>query len=297
MELVQHSQHNLNYSDKLRAFIKDVGLPFNRAPEALGLKSSEFLNWWSGQSPEIIKYSQLSSLGDFLSIDENQILNSNYNKELIRSRLFENPLTLPEKYLQNQYSYLRSSAHIIKFLTLNRGQHFSDMIMKKMNVSPLIYSDHNNKISLNYFIDLLEILSANGLAQSELDQLACVLFLSLGNTSLGHKFKKAKNYYECYEVLANNIQLFDSNFSYSFELDKKRFIANVKMDYDQHGHIKWRTINVQRLFRYRLYFVTWFPYLSNLSPIYPQTELIFTENGIMATYNVSFQSELINSPF
>ena len=98
------------------------------------------------------------------------------------------------------------------------------MILRKLNISPLFYSNLDNKISINYFVDLLEILFENGMNQNELDNLAGVLFLGLEGTVLGNKFKKAQSYFECYEVLAQNIQLFDSNFDYQFELDKTQVL-------------------------------------------------------------------------
>ena len=223
--------------DKVKIFIKDVGLPFNRAPEALGVKSTDFMNWWAGNDPKLIKYRELISLSQFLNIDENTIIDGSYDKQFVRSLLFVDPQTLPEKYSLNQFSYMRTSAHIMKFLTLTRGQHFSDLIMRKLNISPAIYGDLNNRISLNYFVDLLEVLAGYGLMQDELDNLACVMFLSLSDTPLGEKFKKATNYYDCYEIVANNVHLFDSNFVYTFDLDRKKIQLRSFLQYENHAQI------------------------------------------------------------
>ncbi|MEK6628994.1 MAG: hypothetical protein AABY53_10240 [Bdellovibrionota bacterium] len=288
---LQKSHLLKNQAEQVRSFIKDIGLPLNRAPEALGVKSSDFLSWWSGHQPQLIESKQLISLGRFLNIDEDQIVTGTYDKTHVRAVLFGGPLVLPDKYSKNQFSYLRSSAHVIKFLTLTRGQHFSDMIMRKLNVSPLIYSDQNNKISLNYFMDLLELLSQNGLTQDELDSLACVLFLSLGETTLGKKFKNAKTYYECYEILAQNIHLFDSNFDYSFELDQVRCKISANLHFDNHSHIDWAKARVNKLFRYRIFFVAWLPYLAKLSPVFPQNKITAHSGIITMEHMVDFREE------
>lgn len=283
-------------SDKVRHFIRDVGLPLNQAPLALGVKASDFMNWWAGDNSKLIRVSQLVQLGQFLHLDENQILAGTYDKEFVRSVLFSGASALPEKYSQNQFSYLRSSAHIVKFLTMTRGQHFSDMIMRKMNISPVIYANVDNKISLNYFTDLLEVLAQNGFSQDELDHLACVLFLSLEGTPLGNQFKKAKSHYECYEVLASNVHLFDSNFQYTFELDRKQLQIHASLSFDKHAHVQWSFQRMERLLRYRQILIGWYPFLAKLPPQFPVCKITQTANGIDALYTIHFQDKHIEEP-
>lgn len=274
---------------KLREFIKDVGIPLNRASEALGLSPMVFLDWWSGNRSRVIKKAQLAQLGQYLHINEDTILEGTYDKNFIRSVLFGGDMTIPEKYSQNQFSYLRSSAHIFKFLTLKYGQHFSDMIMRKLNISPLIYSDLNNRISLNYFMDLLDILAEHGFKQNDLDQLACVMFLSLDQTpQMRADFAKARNYFECYEVVARTFKNLDNNFTMELDLDSTRFSVTTFLDYDNHSHIDFRRKSIDKILRYRLVLAGWFPYLSNLAPSMPEYEVKYTSNGIRCDYTFNF---------
>ncbi|MBC7465664.1 MAG: hypothetical protein H7256_06685 [Bdellovibrio sp.] len=275
-------------SEKIKHFIKDVGLPLNQAPEALGMTASDFMAWWSGFNPKAMRTQQVIQLGQFFNIHEDDILSGTYDKEFVRSVLFLGVEAVPERYSQYQFSFLRSSAHIIKFLTLTRGQHFSDMIMRKMNVSPLIYSSFDNKISLNYFVDLLEILASNGLKQDELDNLACVLFLTLSRTALGQKFKAAKTYFDCYSVLAENVHLFDTNFNYKFDLDRSQVRIETSLVYENHPHLNWSLARMDRLMRYRQIMMGWFPFLSKLPPIYPENVLKHTVTGVEASYVIKF---------
>ncbi|MBL7557520.1 MAG: hypothetical protein JNM24_16950 [Bdellovibrionaceae bacterium] len=274
---------------RLRAFIKDVGLPLNRAPEALGLSPLTFLDWWSGHRSRVIKKAQFVQLGQYLHINEDSILEGTYDKDFVRSILFSGDSVMPEKYTQNQFSYLRSSAHIFKFLTLKYGQHFSDMIMRKLNISPLIYSDLNNRISLNYFMDLLDILLEHGFKQEDLDQLACVMFLSLDQTpQMRADFSKARNYYECYEVVARTFKNLDNNFRLDLDLDRTRFNVTTFLDYDNHAHIDFSKRRIDKILRYRLILAGWFPYLSNLAPSMPEYEVSYTSDGIRCDYTFNF---------
>jgi len=284
-------------SEKIRHFIKDVGLPLNKAPEALGVTATDFLSWWSGYKPNLLRQRQLIQLGQFFNIDENQIVGGTYDKDFVRSVLFHGDAVLPERYSQNQFSYLRSSAHIMKFLTMTRGQYFSDMIMRKMNISPLIYNNFDNKISLNYFVDLLEMLAQHGLSQEEIDNLSCVLFLSISKTTLGERFRTAKTYYDCYTILAACAHLFDSNFVYSFELDRRQCYLKAFLPYDNHSHIDWSVAKMERLLRYRQILMGWFPYLSKLPPIIPETTIKYRPDGIEAVYYMPFSDSGLSPLF
>lgn len=282
-------------SEKVRHFIRDVGVPLNVAPVALGLTANDFMRWWSGAAKKVIYNSQLAQLGQFLNIDENDIIKGSYDKDFVRSVLFSEA-TLPSKYLENQYSSLRTSAHILKYLAMTRGQHFSDMILRKMNISPLIYTNHDNKISLNYFVDLLAMLAENGLTPSELDDLACVMFLTLGQSPIGKRFGLVKTYYDCYQLLASVTDLFDTNFVYNFELHRTQVIIRAFLPYDKHAQIDWTKTNLNKLFRYRRILIGWFPFLSKLPPILPKTELKYLAAGIEETYKIIF-TDRKPSPF
>jgi hypothetical protein len=272
-------------------FIKDVGLPSNIAPHALSLKASDYMSWFSGHRPDIVSRPQIISLSQYLNINEDSILTGRYDKNLIRRKIFEGPEVLPEKYSENQFSYVRSSAHIIKYLTLTRGQHFSDGILRSLNISPLIYANNDNKISINYFVDLLDALAAANLNQTELDSLAGMLFLGLEGTALGEKFQKARNYYECYIVLAENIKLFDSNFEYVFELDTHQVLIHSTFSFDKHFHEKWDLERMMRLVRYRQILSGWYPYLSKLPPLVAQHSLKTFNDRIEASYLIEFSDK------
>lgn len=278
----------LSTEDSVRNFIVDIGLPLVKASEGLGVSSDDFMKWWAGTAPRTIKDKQLLSLAQYFTIDENQIINKSYDKNFVRSQFLTGSKLLPEKYAKNKFSYLRSSAHIIKFLNLTRGQAFSDMILRKMNVFPLIYDDLNNRISLNYFMDLLDTLAENGLTQIELDSLCCMLFLTLQHTPLGEKFRKARTYFECYEVVANNVHLFDNNFVYSFDLDNRGIKIQAFLQYESHTHIQWTQGRMDRLLRYRQILVGCYAYLSNLTPIFPDYRVEVGKYEINAVYTVKF---------
>jgi len=282
-------------SELIKKFIKDVGMPFNLGPEALGMKPSQFMQWMAGQDV-FIDRPQLTSLSQYLNLNEDSFVNGTYDKNLVRRRLFESSSALPEKYSQNQFSYVRSSAHIIKYLTLTRGQHFSDQILRSLNVSPLIYANIDNRISINYFVDLLDAIAKTDLSQTEIDSLAGMLFLGIEGTDLGDKFKEAETYYQCYEVLSQNITLFDSNFEYKFELDKDQVHIHSTFLFDKHFQEKWSLEKILRLERYRHLLSGWYPFLSKLAPVVPQHTIQSFPNRIEASYLIKFDDIPVKKP-
>lgn len=286
---MEFKQNNFkNDSALVRDFIFDIGMPLNKVPEALSLSAGDFMNWWAGRNDNLVQYCNLLSLSHYLSINPEHIIEKTYDKNYIRSSLLSSFNELPEQYSENQYSYVRSSAHIIKLITMSRGQYFCDNILKSMKVNPLLYQDLNNKISLNFFVDLLEKLAEAGFSQSELDLMACSMFLSLENTPLGQRFRQARSYYDCYEIVANNMFLFDSNFEYSFELKNNCFEVKAFLNFDKHYHVNWKALSLERIMRYRFLAVGWFPYLSNLPPILPICKIEHKKNGIEGYYILNF---------
>jgi len=284
----------LTDSEKVRQFIRDVGLPSHVAPKALGLKPSEYMAWMAGSFIDIT-LKNIISLGQYLSIDEATIIEGSYDKNLVRSRLFEGIEILPEHYSQNQFSHVRSSAHILKYLALTKGQHYSDMILRKLSISPLLYSNLDNKISINYFMDLLDMLAQNGMSEMEIDNLAGVLFLTISKTSLGRRFQQATTYFECYGILSESSQLFDSNFTYNFDMDRKKVHIESFLSFDKHFHMNWSQTRLQRLIRYRQILMGWFPYLSKLPPILPEHKVEYSDTGVKCTYIINYDARNANS--
>lgn len=279
----------------VRKLIVDIGLPLNQAPDALGLASKKFLHWWSNPRIKLASGS-LTTLASFLNIDEDEIRNQSYDKENIRTTLFGGTFLLPQNYSTNRFSHVRSSAHIAKYVALTRGQHFCDKIMASLGVPLLLYRDLNETISLNYFIDLLDILGKNGFSENELESLACLLFLGIEDTALGKKFAAARSYAECYEVLAKNIYSFDSNFIYTSDLDTTQYILKAYLPYERHCHFNLDSDAVTRLLRYRRTLIGWFPYLARLVPIRPMVQIDYLTTGIEATYTVKFSHLIIMKP-
>lgn len=288
MSTTPHDFSIVSKSESIRQLILDTGLPLNKAPDALGMSSSDFLKWWSAKGEIKTSNPNLKVFAQFFGITEEQIINGKYDPNVLRKRLFHDPLTLPEKYSINQFSFVRTSVHIFKYLVISRGQHFADSIAYQLNVSPLIYQNLNNRISLNYFIDLLDILESNGFSQKELDTLSGLLFLGIADSELFTDFKKSANYLECYTTLAKNLDLFDQNFVYHSEIRKDQYIMTALLPFDNHNHFKWVDSKIKKLQRYRQLLLGWFPYLCGLPPLIPQVTYLSKTEGIETRYVVNF---------
>ena len=283
---------------RLRQLIAEIGMPLRRLPDIIEEKPEACLSWWSQQSQNIkITQVHFDRLAKFAGIPDKQLLIGNYDRDLARKRIYGDYQALPERYTTNQNSFLRTSSHIIRYVNLTRGQEFADRILTELNVSPLIYLNTDTKINLTYFADLLQSLSDKGFRQSELDNLASVLFLSLQDTALGSKFQTAENMFEIYETLANNFNYFDTNFDYKSAFVKNKYVLKTVLPVEQHLGLKDNPERLERLMRYRHILLAWFPYLAGLTPLFPKTEIIRSSSGILETqYEFSLAAPLRPRP-
>ncbi len=273
---------------KVKKFISSTGTPLSLASKILHFESSQFLEWWVNDGKIPISFAHLNKLSVYFNISPNDIISEQYDINSIRKIFINSDITLPEKYMVDQKSYVRTSAHIIKYLVKTRGQFFCDTILCKLGVNPYIYENLSNKINLLYFIDLLDIISLNGVSENELDQLACSLFLALHDTDLGQALKSATTYYECYSVLIKNIHLFDSNFKYGFILDTESVTIVSKLIFLEHQSVRLDKIDLTRLLRYRQILSGCIPYLSSLAPILPTVHTIKSTDAITSEYYIKF---------
>lgn len=194
-------------SHRLKALVKELGLPLKMLPEILSLGREDSLTWWSHNDASFrIPHSTFSRLTDLTGINEDHLFSGEYSKDLARRRILGDHTSLPDRYLENKNSFVRTSDHIIRYIALTRGQWFADQVLTKLHVSPLIYKDLNTQINLTYFADLLKTLGNMGFSQIELDTLASVNFLTLHETELGKQFQQSGNYFDVYKTLAGNFQ-------------------------------------------------------------------------------------------
>jgi len=265
-----------NESLRLRELIREIGIPLRRLQEVIDLRPEDCLAWWSNESfPLKIGYEPFSRITEMVGIGENQLFTGHYDKDLARKRLLGDHQALPARYQENQNSFIRNSVHIIRYITLTRGQHFADQTLYSLSVSPLLYQElGSQKINLTYFADLLEILQLKGFTQQELDTLASVIFLGLQETKLGKSFGESQNFHDIYTTLAKNFDYFDTNFEYKSAFVGKKYVLKTTLDLGQHAMLKESPENIRRLMRYRHILLAWFPYLAGMTPLFPKTELL-----------------------
>lgn len=261
-------------STRLREVIREIGMPLRKLPDIISMNFEDSLSWWSNEAtPLQNSVSPFTQITSMIGIDENQLFMGTYDRDLARKRMLGDYASLPQRYLESQYSFLITSDHIIRYMTLTRGQYFTDQVLYSLNVSPLIYSDLTAKINLTYFADLLEILTKRGFTQKEMDTLASVMFLSLRKTALGKSFERAEDMNDIYSTLAKNYDCFDSNFEYKSEFVGKKYILKTVMHLNPHEQLKSNPASLKRLMRYRHILLAWFPYLAGMSPLFPKAEL------------------------
>lgn len=291
--MMEKRKHSSCECERLRGIIREVGLPLRRLTDIVSGSPQQCLAWWSQLSNNIhINEKHFHNLSTLLGINENELFTGTYDKNLARKRIFEDYKTLPDRYLENQNSFLRTSSHIYKYMVLTRGQFFADQILTGMNLPPIIYQDSNQTINLTYFADLLDALSKNGFSNDEMDMLGSSIFLSLQDTSLGHQFKNSENLFDVYSTLAENFNYFDSNFDYKNEFIRKKYILTTTLPLDEHSTLIKRPESLQRLMRYRNILLAWFPYLAGMSPLFPKVEVVASKDIYQIRYELTLDKEI-----
>lgn len=230
----------------------------------------------------------IESLSQYFGISERDLLSdlAPTTLTLIRQRIFSGPEYLPERYAHNASSFVRSSAHIVEFLSLKYGRQFMDRVLVDLNIHPMMFENLDNRINFMFFIDLLNGLKKQGLGDDEIDSLACYIFLRIQDTPLGQKFRTATDYSTCYEVLANHATLFDTNFRYEFDIDRRHvrlFAYPTEAEIflaDQEPEL------YQRLFTYKKKLVGWFPVLTGLSPLQVETPKCVSRGDEFTLYDL-----------
>jgi hypothetical protein len=296
MKNLRKNKPSTNESLRLRELIREIGIPLRCLQDIINMRPEDCLTWWSDEESPIKAGSKpFSRIMEMVGIDENMLFTGTYDCDLARRRLLGDFKSLPERYQENQNSFLRTSAHIIRYIILTRGQSFADQVLYCMSVSPLIYNDVNVKINLTYFADLLEILAKKGFTQEELDTLASVIFLSLQGTALGETFSTSENHSDVYKILAKNFDYFDSTFEYKSQFVGKKYILKTILPLEDHSFLKNDPQKVMRLMRYRRILSAWFPYLAGMTPLFPKAELL-KFNGDIVEMKYEFDLSIKPSP-
>lgn len=271
---------------QIRQLIRTTGMPLTMFGEAVGWKSSQVLNWWAArQNP--LDDKNINSLSQFLGINPDSLLLGTYPQSLVRDRIFIGPQVLPERYSDHASSFVRSSAHIIEYLSLRYGRHFTDKVLLGLNIHPLLFENLDNRINILFFIDLLNQLKHHGLTTQDISSLACFIFLRVQNTDIGVRFSKAATYQESYEVLAGAMPRFEVNFDYDFEIDRKRLRIVAKPSEGERFFCKKSEKDLALLFAYRKVAFGWFPILSDLAPLNLQVKSCFLAGQRQTVYEAN----------
>lgn len=272
----------------LRQMVRATGIPIKTLAEAMGLKTSEALNWWSNQGQRL-SFKNIQILADYIGVSVDNLIARNYSFDLVRKRIFNGPASLPDVYSEQASSFVRSSAHIVEYLAMTYGRHFIDRLLMDLNVHPMVFEDLDNRINLNFFIDLLNHLSKVGVPEEEIDSLACYVFLGHEKTT-GSPFESATSYMESYAVLEKYITKLESNFAYKFELSPNRIRITAEPTeawlFLENKPVK----EYERLIKYRKKVIGWFPILSNLPPIQLRTPKCILRGDDFTIYEATFDN-------
>lgn len=281
---------------RLRQVIGELGLPLKRLPELFNISALETLQWWNGNMDFIPTEKHFLKLSNSLGINDSDLFRGNYDLKLAKERAHGKLAALPERYLQNQNSFVRTSEHIYKYLKLTRGEIFTNQVYSELNVTPEMYSQADLKINLTFFADLLAKLVEKGLGKEELDTLAAVIFLSLKNRPLGQEIGLSQDHHDAYQILSKNFAYFDNNFECETKFVGKKCILTMTLPITEHRDLIGEPEKVDLLLRYRMICTAWIPYLAGLTPIFPKSESLSKNDIVRTRYELNLRTEKVATP-
>jgi hypothetical protein len=272
---------------ELRALVRASGIPLKTMSEAVGTGTAEILNWWSDREAKLNEKA-LDSFGRFFGVSPEHLFGDSRDQvvQLIRQRLFHGPRALPEAYNHQTSSFVRATAHIVDYVALTFGRRSADHILMGMNVHPLIFDDLDNRINLRFIIDLLNELKTMGVPDDQIESLGSYIFLSLEHTKLGAQFRTATSYRECYAVVAANSKLFDTNFEYKVEIDRREVRLYAIPTEGESILAQYRPEQYRALFDYKRGLMGWFPSLCNLAPLNTTTPYCVSKGDPFTLYRM-----------
>lgn len=270
---------------QLLKFIFKVGIDLKTLVYILDYDANKIKAWFTNINDHSLNTTLLKQLANFFQVTEDQILLEKYNPKSLRFIYFGNQFDTdpPEKYKICSHSKTRTSAHILKYLSLTRGQHFADDLIQSFNISPTFFDSLDNEINLVFFIELLEKVKPL-ISKKEYDQLGGLLFLGIKNSVLGKEFASKNNYYSCYNTLIKNLNLFDNNFIYNTQLTPKKLIFQARLNNENIEPLMIDNERLTNITNYRKTLLEWIPYLSELAPLQSKINKCITQGDSCTEY-------------
>lgn len=278
-------------SGALRQFVDRTGIPLKKLSEISGLSSIEVMSWIAGEHLDL-SYRHIEDLSHFVGITTEDFVAGKYDPSLIRKRIYDNPLILPQKYGVLAHSNIRTSAHIVDFLRLQYGQRKTDVVLSGMGVNPLLFDKLDNKINLTFFCDLLKTLKRFGDPSLSFSKLANLSPLFLKETEFIDNFAKCTSYEQLYGIIMQNIDKFDENFEYKYWISERGllfqahpsdFLRQLLCETDQAANI-----NFKDLFSYRKHLLGSYPLMLNMEPLKVERRKAIYEGDLYDEYFISF---------
>ena len=138
-------------SQQVRDFVQESGISLKEFKSLTGLSASQVMTWYAGDD-SLFKEKHLCNLERGLCAS----LESLRNKKILNKCFFENfrgeKIVVSENYVNSARSYVRSSAHIVKYLELLFGRERIKFILKEMDVHRAYLDELDNRINILFFV-------------------------------------------------------------------------------------------------------------------------------------------------
>lgn len=202
----------------LRRLTLEHGVPLRKLAEKLDISYAECLDWWSDRSLTL-PLSKIRNLVWTAGATDDDLVYGRISKSTVDTAIMDYPERINPKYLRYALSYTMSSKHIVEFMDLRYGSFITKGILFKLGVHPDYFRSTQNRISIEFFEDLLKEFIALGNSFDDIRILSKCMFLTTEEDPNGRRlFRKCSRYRDAFQVIAESTASFDENFTYKFEI-------------------------------------------------------------------------------
>ena len=196
--------------DAIRSYIVESSIPLKEAAQRANMPASQFLNWWASKELTLEEDHSESFLG---SISESlpNFIHRGFSLAVVGSNAMS-PSILPERYGQNALSFVSSSRHILSIIELQYGKLVVHDLLKRLKVPFQYFENLQNRISIQFFEDLLQEYIKFGNSPDEFGPLSKALFITIEETTMQSVFPVASTYEEAFNTIKASTKYFDENF-------------------------------------------------------------------------------------
>lgn len=282
----------------LRNFVKNYGVPLSKLSIKLGIGPEECLRWWADEK-KMLPRKKILQLTRILGVSEDDFILDRLHSSMVDVGILGFKDKINPKYAENPLSYVRSSKHIIEYITLRYGTLVAKSILFRLGVHPAYFDDTKNRINIRFYEDLLKEYLALGNTGEDLRNLSKCMFLTVeDDPQSGRMFPRCRTFANAFHAVKESMTIFEKNFDYEFQIWPERVRVIAKPSGELAESMKNSRYGSRELYQYRSRLVGNMVVLCGLPAVQMQVKKCISQGDNVSIYEAEYPScPVLSGPF